>query len=101
MPEDGLTEIFSRNSTRHVFSETSIISRKVSENMRDSSSTTIKNDKVVNAIEYNVDAESASVEFTQITDLGECKSIWHKIYYNYIVLDKTTLNIKIKESFFL
>lgn len=99
MTEDGLTAIFSGSSTRHIYPETSIVSHRVPEDLIGSSSATTKNDKVFSTVEYNVDAESASVEFTRITDLEVNKSIWHKIYYNYIVLDKTTLDISIKESF--
>lgn len=99
MAGDGLTAIFSGSSVRQLHPETSIVSRRFLDDTIGPSSDMSKNDKIINTEEYDDEYESTSIEFTEVADLPEYKNIWQKIYYEYIVLDKTTLDVSLKESF--
>lgn len=99
MTEDGLTAIFSGSSTKHIYPETSIVSRRIIDDTIDTFNDITKSGKSIDIAEIDEDNESTSIEFTEVTDLPKYKSIWHKIYYEYIILDKSTLDVSIKESF--
>ncbi|CCK70057.1 allantoin permease KNAG_0D03090 [Huiozyma naganishii CBS 8797] len=96
MPTDGLTAIFSHPSAKNIQPYSSIVTRNDSIDIeRDGISSGMKNDKISTKI-YE---ESPSIEESDISIEREYKSIWSKIYYDYIVLDKSTLDVSLKESF--
>lgn len=80
MANDALSAIFSNPSRKGVQPSTSIVS-------------------YTNNEDDIIDVDNSSIEESEVVPLPETKSIWSKIYYDFIVLDKTTLNVSLKESF--
>lgn len=97
MANDALSAIFSNPSRKGVQPSTSIVSYTNNEDdIIDVENGKFNKNKNINT---NVYVDNSSIEESEVVPLPETKSIWSKIYYDFIVLDKTTLNVSLKESF--
>ena len=97
MANDALSAIFSNPSRKGVQPSTSIVSYTNNEDdIIDVENGKFNKNKNINT---NVYVDNCSIEESEVVPLPETKSIWSKIYYDFIVLDKTTLNVSLKESF--
>ena len=98
MASDALSAIFSNASKKGVQPITSIVSyTDNNENdIIDVENGKLRKNKNVSTKVYD---DNSSIEEEDVEPLPETNSIWSKIYYDYLVLDKTTLNVSLKESF--
>lgn len=93
---DGFSAAFSNKSRGNIQPVTSIVS--VRDNIIiDDKLDPYKGEKIQSVTE--LDELSSSIQSEAINPLPEYKNIWQKIYYEYIVLDKTSLDVSLKESF--
>ena len=93
---DALSAIFS-NPSRNLNPYSSIVSRHT-DNINDTIDLEKNGQKIANKI-ITEEFDHSSIEETQIETVPQYKSIWQKIYCEYIVIDNTSLNVSLKESF--
>lgn len=92
---DDLSAAFSHPSGRHFAPITSIVSPRG--DIIDDTLETSKSEKQQDVISCS--EEVSSLELGNIQPLPEYTSIWQKIYYEFILIDKSSLDVSLKESF--
>ncbi|CCD25415.1 allantoin permease NDAI_0F00960 [Naumovozyma dairenensis CBS 421] len=100
---DALSAIFSHPSKKALNPYSSIVSRNTQNNQTNAHKLddTIEDvvEKIPNRVGTREYSDSLSSDDTNITDVLQYKSIWEKFHHEYIVLDKETLDVSLKDSF--
>lgn len=92
---DDLSAAFSHPSGRIFAPVTSIVSpRDDNIDIKISNTEQEKHKDII-----SVNEEVASLELGNVQPLPEYTSFWQKVYYEYILIDKSSLDVSLKESF--